>query len=83
MDDILDRVNLVEKQIAAIKNKQAYRDLRHMLDNVDRQITELSKEAVECRRMKKTTLKYQEINNRIAEMLDNLEKHITFAALLG
>ena len=55
MDDILNRVNLVEKQISAVKNKIAYRDLRKMLDNVDKVITEISKESVECRRTKRDT----------------------------
>ena len=58
MDDILDRVNHAEKQISAVKNKVAYRDLRKMLANVDRAITALSQESVECRRLKRETSKY-------------------------
>ena len=83
MDDILNRVNLVEKQISAVKNKIAYRDLRKMLDNVDKVITEISKESVECRRTKRDTLKYMELKEKAGSLLDNLEQHVTFASLIS
>jgi predicted nucleic acid-binding Zn-ribbon protein len=83
MDDILDRVNQAEKQISAIKSKIAYRDLRKMLDNIDKVITEISKESVECRRTKKDTPKYAELISKANTLLDSLEQHITFAALIG
>ena len=83
MDDILNRINLVEKQISAVKNKIAYRDLRKMLDNVDKVITEISKESVECRRTKRDTLKYIELKEKAGSLLDNLEQHVTFASLIS
>jgi len=83
MDDILNRVNLVEKQISAVKNKIAYRDLRKMLDNVDKVITEISKESVECRRTKRITPKYTELKEKANYLLNNLEQHVTFAALIS
>ena len=83
MDDILDRVNHAEKQISAVKNKVVYRDLRKMLANVDRAITALSQESVECRRLKRDTSKYIELKKQVNGLLDNLEQHITFAALIG
>lgn len=83
MDEILNRVNVVEKQISTVKNKVAYRDLRKMLDNVDKVITEISKESVECRRMKKDTPKYVELKEKANYLLDNLEQHVTFASLIG
>jgi predicted nucleic acid-binding Zn-ribbon protein len=83
MDDILDRVNQAELKISAIKSKVAYRDLRKMLANVDKVITEISKESVECRRNKKDTPKYKDLIQQANELLTNLEQHITFAALIG
>ena len=83
MDEILERINAAEKGISTIKNKVAYRDLRHMLESIDRAVTEISKESVECRRMKKYTPKYLELVEKTGKMLDNLEQHITFAALIG
>ena len=83
MDEILNRVNQVEKQISAVKNKVAYRDLRKMLDTVDRVITEISKESVECRRNKRETSKYVELKEKANNLLNNLEQHVTFASLIG
>ena len=83
MDDILDRVNHAEKQISAVKSKVVYRDLRKMLAGVDRVITALSQESVECRRLKRETSKFIELKKQVNGLLDNLEQHITFAALIG
>ena len=83
MDDILDRVNHAEKQISAVKSKVAYRDLRKMLAGVDKVITAISQESVECRRTKKETSKFIELKAEANQLLDNLEQHITFAALIG
>jgi hypothetical protein len=83
MDDILNRVNHAEKQISAVKSKIVYRDLRKMLANVDRVITALSQESVECRRLKRDTSKFVELKKQVNQLLDNLEQHITFAALIG
>jgi predicted nucleic acid-binding Zn-ribbon protein len=83
MDEILDRINHAEKQISAVKNKVVYRDLRKMLAGIDKVITALSQESVECRRLKKDTSKFIELKKEINQLLDNLEQHITFAALIG
>ena len=83
MDEILQRINTVESQIATVKNKVAYRDLRKMLAGVDRVVTEISKESVECRRTKKTTPKYRELEQQAQDLLTNLEQMVTFAALIG
>lgn len=83
MDEILDRVNHTESQISLIKNKVAYRDLRKMLAGIDKIVTEMSRESVECRRMKKETSKFVELKQEANERLDVLDQHITFAALIG
>jgi predicted nucleic acid-binding Zn-ribbon protein len=83
MDEILDRINLAEKQISTVKNKVAYRDLRKMLTSVDKIVTAMSQESVECRQLKKVTRRYTELEQQARDLLSNLEKHITFAALLG
>ena len=83
MDEILTRINTVEAQIATVKNKVAYRDLRKMLASIDNIITEISREDVNCRQLKKTTLKYRELEAQANNSLSNLEQMVTFAALLG
>jgi hypothetical protein len=83
MDSILERIDHAEKQISTVKSKVAYRDLRKMLASIDRVVTEMSKESVECRRTKKETPKFAELKAQANMLLDNLEQHITFAALIG
>jgi hypothetical protein len=83
MDEILERINTVERQIATVKNKVAYRDLRQMLKSIDTIVTEMSKEDVTCRQLKRTTIKYRELEAQANDSLSNLEQMITFAALLG
>lgn len=83
MDEILDRINTVESQIATVKSKVAHRDLRKMLAGLDRTITQMSREDVECRRTKRTTSRYRELEQQARDQLTYLEQMITFAALLG
>jgi 16S rRNA U516 pseudouridylate synthase RsuA-like enzyme len=83
MDEILEQLNRVESQIATVKNKVAYRDLRRMVEPIDRTITEMSREDVNCRQLKKTTLKYRELEAQARDLLSNLEQMVTFAALIS
>jgi peptidoglycan hydrolase CwlO-like protein len=83
MDSILDRINQAEKSISTVKSKVAYKDLRKMLAGVDKVVTQLSQESVECRRIKRDTSKYQDLIVEANQLLDNLEQHITFASLIG
>jgi hypothetical protein len=83
MDEILERLNRVESQIATVKNKVAYRDLRRMVDPIDNIITEMSREDVECRQRKKITLRYRELEAQANDLLSNLEQMVTFAALIS
>lgn len=83
MDDILARINTVEAQIATVKNKVAYRDLRTMLKPIDAVVTEMSREDVECRQRKKITVRYRELEGQARDLLTNLEQMVTFAALIS
>lgn len=42
----------------------------------------LDRELVECRRLNKHTVKYQEVEQDLINRLDIMEQHITFATLL-
>ena len=44
---------------------------------------ELDKELVECRRLHKPTVKYQDIEQDLRNRLDTMEQYITFATLLS
>ena len=83
MDDLLSRIDKAISQIFGIKNKIAKRDLMKMVHTIDKHINRLDQEMVECRRLKKETIKNQELYKECEDLLSHLEKHITFASLLN
>lgn len=83
MDELYERIDRAIPQINALKSKVAKRDLIKMVRAVDNKMTELDQELVECRRRHKETPRYKELKQQAEELVDNLEKHITFAALIG
>ena len=83
MDELFQRLDRAEKQIATVKNKIARRDLLKMTRAVDQAIVAADMESVECRRLKRETSHYKELTQKVNDLLTNLEQHITFANLLG
>jgi hypothetical protein len=88
MDDMLynelfERLDRAITQINAVKSKVAKRDLVKMVRAIDGKMTAVDQEKVECRRLHKATPKYRELTQQVYELVDNLEKHIVFAALIG
>jgi len=82
MDDLLERLDQIERKIPQIRNKVARRDLMKMLKNIDVAVNAVSRESVECRRLHRETLHYQELVQQVKALIANLEQHLTFAALL-
>jgi hypothetical protein len=82
-DKLFERLDVAVTQINAVKSKIARRDLIKMVRAIDSKITAVDRELVECRRLHKETLRYRELKQQVLELIDNLEKHITFAALIG
>ena len=83
MDELFQRLDLAEKQIAQVKIKVDRRDLLKMVRAVDQAIVAADMESVECRRLHKETSRYRELVKKVSDLLTNLEQHITFASLLG
>jgi predicted nucleic acid-binding Zn-ribbon protein len=83
MDEILERLSTAEKQLNGVKNKVALRDLQKMIRNIDSVVKEISRESVECRRLKKDTVRYNDLRASVVILLDNLDHHIIFAMLLS
>jgi hypothetical protein len=81
--DYHTRIDAAYTQIGSIKNKVARKDLLVMLRSTESAYTQLDKESVECRRLRKETLRYRELLKNFEELLAHLEKHITFASLLN
>ena len=82
MDNLSQRIDQAYTQIAAVKSKVARRDLMIMLRATETAYTHLDRESVECRRLGRHTLRYTELLQNCQELVDNLEKNITFASLL-
>jgi hypothetical protein len=82
-DEFFERLDVAIQQINAVKSKVAKRDLVKMVRGIDGKMTEVDRELVECRRLHRETPRYRELCQQVLELLDNLEKHITFAALIG
>jgi hypothetical protein len=81
MDELMQRSQECRIQLAQITDRRAGRDLRRMLDAADNHITELSKEAVTCRRLQRATRRYEEIHQQAEQALRNFEQHLLMAKL--
>lgn len=81
--DYYKRIDAAYSQISAVKSKVARRDLLIMLRATEAAYTQLDKESVECRRLRKETSRYRDLLKKFEELLAHLEKHITFASLLN
>ncbi len=82
MDELLNRLDQIKRKIPQLRNKSARHDLLKMSRHVDTAIDAVSRESVECRRLRRETLHYQELVKKAEELVTNLEQHLTFAALL-
>jgi len=83
MDELMDRLDKIERAIPQIRNKVARRDLMKMLRNIDAAVNAVSRERVECRRLHKETGYYKDLVKKAEDLIKNLEQHLTFAALLN
>ena len=83
MEELLHRLDQIERRIPQIKNKVVRKDLLKMLRNIDVAVNAVSRESVECRRLHRETGHYQELVKNAEKLIVNLEQHLTFAALLG
>jgi len=80
--DLMERLSTAENQLVRVKNKVALRDLKKMIVNIDSVMREISRESVECRRLKKETNRYRDLLVSTDILLSSLEQHITLALLL-
>jgi len=83
MDELLERVEQAERQIATVRSRVARRDLIKMLKPIDLILNRLSQESVECRRLHRPTARYQTLEQEAQDLISHLEKYLIFACLLG
>ena len=83
MDELYQRLDRAEQKIATIKNKVARKDLLKMVRTVDVAMVAADMASVECRRLHRETARYKELVQNAEGLINNLEQHLTFAALLS
>lgn len=83
MDDLRLRLTQIETRIPNIKNRQARRELNMMLKSAHAALTKVDQELVECRRLQKQTIRYQDLITEADKVLRFVEQHLVFAALLN
>lgn len=82
MDELYQRITDCAEQIKDINNRMARRDLLRMLKVADSALAKLDNESVECRRLNKSTSRYETLKKEAEELVSNLEKHLTLARLM-
>jgi hypothetical protein len=83
MSELHDRYQQQMELATATKNRIQRRDLKKMLVHVDQLLTEISKESVNCRRAKCSTLHYKELVVLCEDQLDVVEKYMLLSRLIG
>jgi hypothetical protein len=81
MQALIDHAEALSKNIGTIKDPVTKKDLRKMLDVINRQLTALSKAGVECNRLRRPTQRYETIAKECELLLKNLEQHLIYARL--
>lgn len=83
MEQLEQRLYETKVRIGNLKNKTARRDLVKMHNTVLAIFQEISKESVECRRMHKTTPRYEKLILNATAQIEHLEKYLVFACLMN
>jgi hypothetical protein len=82
MDQLQERLTEAIRHIANMQDRFVRRDLDRMLKTVREALDDLDRESVECRRVHRTTARYEQLKTLADERMSNLEKHIVFARLV-
>ena len=89
MQHLRDQIDQIEDRIFHLNDNQIKHDLCKMIRNVDLMIDELSREAVECRRLNslqrtnRATPRYNSLLKEIEDSIYRMEKYLTMYSLLG
>lgn len=70
------------RTISALGHYRNRAQLQHMVANIGYQVTQLSIEEIECRRLKRQTLRHKELLTKVNTSINEIEQLITFATLL-
>ncbi len=84
LDTLLQRFGSCCTHVRSLqyRNREIHRDCVKMVKNTEKLLSAVSSEEIECRRMKKSTLAYQEALTRAEESVHNLERYVMMAQLM-
>ena len=82
MNDFSTKMTCLLAIVSSTKDMRARSDLYKMYQNCKKIYIELDKETVECRRLKRNTLRYTELEQKLNESITEFEHWITYATLL-
>lgn len=80
--NLVNRMRLFKLNISNHQG-QVLADLQKIYINLANKATDLDKELVECRRLRKITSKYQVLQDEFEVMIEFAEQQLTFASLLA
>ena len=80
--DLANRMRQFKLDISS-RRGQVLADLQKIYINLANKATDLDKELVECRRLRRITSKYQVLQDEFEVMLEFAEQQLTFASLLA
>lgn len=81
MNEIEQQLREYERQIAGITDHTAQTELRIILNNCRRLFSQISREAVECRRHNRPSMRYRELADEFTQQTETLEMFILQATL--
>ena len=80
--ELADRMQQFKLNISNHRS-QVLADLQKIYVNLANKATDLDKELVECRRLRRITSKYQVLQDEFEVMLEFAEQQLTFVSLLA
>lgn len=81
MDEYLQRIDALSRQAHKFQSYEAREDLERMIGAARAVAQDLSRELVECKRLRRITVRAQTLETKLTEALDNAEQMLVYAQL--
>jgi ATP-dependent helicase/DNAse subunit B len=81
MEEYLQRIDALSQQAHKFQSYEAREDLETMIQAVRAVAQDLSRELVECQRLRKITARAQSFEAKLVDLLTNAEQMMVYAQL--
>ena len=81
MDEYLQRIDTLSRQAHKFQSYEAREDLERMIGAARAVAQDLSRELVECKRLRKITVRAQTFEIKLEDLLANAEQMMVYAQL--